>query len=415
MYLKFIFVGATLAACSGSTNGTGLGGSEGEAGSGGSIPSSNGASGATTSGTSNQGSAGATGLAGGVVGGGSGGASDSGGSGGSNGASGSNAAGAGGSVRPDADGGSVTGGGCMGPTGAPIGWAAVSAMGVSTTTGGAAGNTVTVTSLADLNRYAAGNTAMTIQLTAAVSGTVSIGSNKTVVGCGGSIHGHLSLSGSSNVIVRNLAVVGYNCMDNADCQSGADAVTIGNGSHHVWFDHDDISDGSDGNLDITSAADFVTISWTKFHYSGTRPGGHEFSDLIGSSDLSTGDAGHLNVTFHHDWWADHVNERMPRVRFGKVHLFNNLYTATGNAYCIGVGVSANILDENNAFIGVRDPIDSTSFSDASRVIQSHGNLYQGTSGSMADLGGAAFKPPYTYTLDAASSLQSTVETAAGPH
>ena len=41
-------------------------------------------------------------------------------------------------------------------------------------------------------------------------------------------------------------------------------------SHHVWFDHDDISDGSDGNLDITHASDYITISWTKFHYSGKR-------------------------------------------------------------------------------------------------------------------------------------------------
>jgi pectate lyase len=417
MHLRLIFVATTLAACGGVTTDIGLGGSGGEAGSAGSIPSSNGSSGATTSGTSSQGSAGEPGSAGSSVSSGAGGAS-SGGAG--NGASGSNAAGGAGSVMPNVDGGAngggnVMGGGCAGPSGTPIGWAAVSGMGVMTTTGGVAGTTMMVASLADLNRYAGGNTAMTIQLTAAVSGTVSIGSNKTIVGCGGSIHGHVSVSRSSNVIVRNLTIVGNNCSDNSDCQSGADAVTIGDGAHHVWFDHDDISDGSDGNLDITSAADFVTVSWTKFHYSNTRVGGHEFSNLIGSADTTTGDTGHLNVTFHHDWWADHVNQRMPRVRFGQVHLFNDLYTATGNSYCIGVGVSANILDENNAFIGVKNPIDSNSFSDGASIVQSRGNLYQGASGSMADLGGTAFKPSYAYSLDAAASVQGTVQSAAGPH
>src|SRR5947199_294929 len=84
-----------------------------------------------------------------------------------------------------------------------------------------------------------------------VTGDVAIGSNKTLVGaCGAVFHGHLGLSGSANVIVRNLTIVGYNCTDSpSDCSGGADAVTLQKQSHHVWFDHDDISDGSDGNLD----------------------------------------------------------------------------------------------------------------------------------------------------------------------
>ena len=39
------------------------------------------------------------------------------------------------------------------------------------------------------------------------------------------------------------------------------------GAQHVWFDHCDVSDGTDGNLDIVTELDFVTVSWTKFHYS----------------------------------------------------------------------------------------------------------------------------------------------------
>jgi hypothetical protein len=71
--------------------------------------------------------------------------------------------------------------------------------------------------------------------------------------------------------MRNLTVVGNNCSDSpSDCSNGADAGHVESGNRHLWFDHMDISDGSDGNLDITHGADFITVSWTKFHYSTRR-------------------------------------------------------------------------------------------------------------------------------------------------
>ena len=314
-------------------------------------------------------------------------------------------------------------GGCHGGSSALVGWASVAGMGVTTTTGGAGGTTVTVSTLADLNTNAGGTTARIIQVSGSIAGSVTVGSNKTLVGlCNSEIHGHIQMSGSANVIVRNLRVVGNNCTDNtSDCSAGADAVTVVNAAHHLWFDHDDISDGSDGNLDITRASDFVTVSWTTFHYSGRRTdpagasGGHQFSNLIGASDSDASeDTGHLSVTFHHDWWADNVVERMPRVRFGKVHLFDNLYTAAGNDYCIGVGAGANIRDENNVFIGVKNPIDTGSYSNSASILQSIGDLDQMTTGTTQGIGGAAFTPSYAYTLDPASGVEAAVKGGAGP-
>jgi pectate lyase len=105
---------------------------------------------------------------------------------------------------------------------------------------------------------------------------------------------------------------------------------------------------------------------------------------------------------------------MPRVRFGQVHLFNNLYTATGNDYCIGVGNSSNIRNENNVFIGVADPIKSYS-TDGTGVIHSSGNSFQNTTGSKDDVGsGTEFTPPYTATLDDASTVEAAVRAGAGP-
>src|SRR5215471_18874704 len=153
---------------------------------------------------------------------------------------------------------------------------------------------------------------------------------------------------------------------------GSDAVHVEGNAHNLCFDH----------LDITDGADDITISWIKFHSSTRRTdpvagaSGQRFCNLIGAADTVTSDAGHLNVTFHHDWWADNVNQRMPRVRFGKVQVFNSLYTASGDTACIEVGVSCNIRSENNVFQGVNNTVDST-HSNAASIIQSIGN--QGSS------------------------------------
>jgi pectate lyase len=298
------------------------------------------------------------------------------------------------------------------------GWASVS----PGTTGGGALDPTDVATLAEFSSQVAGGTARVVRLTQSVTGSVSIGSNKTIIGASGAVFtGHLDLNASSNVILRNLTVVGYNCSDSPnDCSGGADAISIKTGAHHICVDHCSVSDGSDGNLDITQAADYVTIGWTKFFYSSQRPDlantyGHRFSNLIGSDDGATGDTGHLRVTFHHCWWADWVNQRMPRARFGQIHLFNNLYTSTGNSYCVGVGVGANIRLENNVFIGVNTPIDTTSYLDGASVAASFGNIYTRSGAEHADLNAAnVFTPPYDYTPEAASGVEAAVRSGAGP-
>jgi pectate lyase len=248
-----------------------------------------------------------------------------------------------------------------------------------------------------------------------MSGALDIASNKTIEGAPGVVFtGHIGLSGSTNVILRHLKIVGYNCTDRSPCKKGEDAMTIADGAHHIWLDHCDISDGSDGNLDITNGADLVTVSWTKFHYSSRRTDpiagatGHRFCNLIGAADTVTSDAGHLNVTFQHVWWADNVNQRMPRVRFGKVQVVNSLYTATGDSACIEVGVSCNIRSENNVFQGVSNAVDST-HSNAASIIGSIGNQ-----GSATNIGGPVFVPPYTLTPDATATVAASTMAGAGP-
>jgi pectate lyase len=196
--------------------------------------------------------------------------------------------------------------------------------------------------------------------------------------------------------------------------------------HHIWFDHCDISDGTDGNLDITSGADYVTVSWSKFHYTprtdasgndSTGAAGHRYSNLVGGSDTATGDAGKLNVTWHHNWWTDNVMERQPRVRFGKNHVFNNLYSATGDNYCVRAGIQAQILLENNVFTGVKSPhVFNNTTDQGTAYIAVVNNSYVNTTGTQATGGGGTpfTIPPYAYAADATTNLEAAIRSDAGP-
>ncbi|MCL2449056.1 MAG: hypothetical protein FWD17_08925 [Polyangiaceae bacterium] len=315
----------------------------------------------------------------------------------------------------------------------PIGWASLN----GGTTGGGSATPVLVTTLADLSAAAKGASAAVIYVKGDLEqGTLAIGSNKTIIGCseGATIRGHVQISKSKNLVLRNLNFVGYNCAppdvdttDGGQCQNGQDAITVQTSVTNVWFDHDAVSDGSDGNLDITHASDFITVSYTKFFYSTQRTdphdtgdAGHRFSSLIGHSDNNASeDTGHLNVTFHHDWWGQYVVERMPRVRFGKVHLFNNVFSSTGNNYCTRAGTYAQILLEDNVYDDVNSPweFNSTTDQGTASISASGNDFINGTSGMNGSSGGGtafAASTYYSYTADPVTNLEASVKASAGP-
>jgi pectate lyase len=351
-------------------------------------------------------------------------------------------AGAGGSAGSAAGAGGEPGGAgrpapgdCSKPPAASplVGWATVS----GNTDGGGSSAPMMITTFDALKSAAAGSTAATLWIKGSLKGDLTIGSNKTLVGlCGAELHGHIEVSGSNNVIMRNLKIVGYAVGDckldpsydsSVGCSSGKDAITVQNNAHHIWIDHCDISDGTDGNLDITNGANYITVSWTKFHYTprsdstgsdSTGAAGHRFSNLVGGTDTpKTDDANALNVTWHHDWWADNVVERQPRVRFGKNHLFNDLWTSQQSSYCVRAGKQAQILIENSVFDGVKTPQQFNNSTDQGTAsITGKGNSYTNTSGEQATGGGgtAFTMPMYSYTPDSTSGLAAAIRSGAGP-
>jgi len=326
------------------------------------------------------------------------------------------------------------------PLGPVIGWAGVSGNDTATTTGGGEATPISVSTLAQLQAAASGTTPAVIHVTGALNpGNLTIGSNKTIVGlCDAEIHGHVELSESVNVIIHNIAIVGFgvgDCSLDPDfdpgegCSSGVDAISVQRNSHHVWFDHCDVSDGTDGNLDITNGADFVTVSWTRFHYTprtddvggdSTGEAGHRFSNLVGGTDDPDDfdDANALNVTWHHNWWADNVVERQPRIRFGQNHLFNNLYTSDTTNYCVRAGINANVLLEGNVFDGVDTPHEFNDEDDeaTAHITADDSNEYIGTTGERAIGGGGTpfTDPPYDYTVESTASARAAVVADVGP-
>ncbi len=182
--------------------------------------------------------------------------------------------------------------------------------------------------------------------------------------------GMLQLRRVQDVIVRNIrfsdSFDDYPAWDPKDNTEGEwnseyDNLSLYDASH-VWVDHCTFDDGErpgasarsalgrrmqhhDGLLDITRQSDHITVSWNVLRQ-------HDKTTLVGGSDNQTGDAGRLRVTFHHNHW-DRVKERAPRVRYGQVHLYNNLHTVAddgSHGYSIGVGYRSAIYSENNAWV-----------------------------------------------------------------
>ncbi|WP_437737621.1 pectate lyase family protein [Sorangium sp. So ce1335] len=339
------------------------------------------------------------------------------GGGASSGAGGEGAGGSGGQSAGSGAGGGATDG-C--PAGALVGWAGESGHGVASTTGGLGGRTVTATTAEQLVEYAESAEPLIIQLSGEIdiSGVdIDVASNKTLIGMGpgATLLGRLQVRGKSidapiqNVVIQNLKINARSTMD--------DGIQI-HFAHHVWVDHVEVWDALDGNLDVVHGSDLVTISWCKFHYTSDAPDpAHRFSNLVGHSDNNADeDTGRLRVTYHHNWWADGVTERMPRVRFGQVHVFNNYYSAAGNNYAIGGGLQARLRVENNTFDGVKDPHIFYDGEPTAQIVAS-GNAYLGMSDTTRkETGqGSAFTPPYTVTLDTAdATLKDAVTRCAGP-
>lgn len=290
------------------------------------------------------------------------------------------------------------------------------------TTGGAAGPIVTASSADELQAFAAMDVPLVIQISALipvvpvtpVMGEIRVHADKTIEGVSpgaGLVGGGFTVLDTDNVIIRRLTI--------SKVPYPFDAVTVQN-SHHVWIDHCDLSSDRlapantyDGLVDITHASDDVTVSWNIFH-------DHDRPSLVGHSNSPTAmaeDVGHLIVTYHHNWFHD-VNTNTPRVRFGTVHVYDNLYESISGAAAIISQENATVLVEGNVFNDVAVPITTVYSDPVQGFVASRNNR------CLTSCGGDDIRLPkdwpvppttYPYTLDTPAEITPAfVRKCAGP-
>jgi pectate lyase len=136
------------------------------------------------------------------------------------------------------------------------------------TSGGKGGEIIEVSTLSDLQSAVKGDDAAIILITGPIRGSgesVKVGSNKSIIGKDSKVvleNFTITVKRVNNVILRNFALQKV---------VGGDAIAIDN-AQNIWVDHVELSsdmdhdkDFYDGLLDITHAADFVTVSNTFMH------------------------------------------------------------------------------------------------------------------------------------------------------
>lgn len=174
-----------------------------------------------------------------------------------------------------------------------------------------------------------------------VSGTIelrshlSVSSFKTIDGRGQKIKltgKGLRLKECEHVIICNLEFEGGRGPD-------VDGIQIKPKSRHIWIDRCSLSDYDDGLIDITKESTDITVS--RCHFSK-----HDKTMLIGGDSSNCGDRC-MRVTIHHCFF-DRTRQRHPRVRFAKVHLYNN-YTRNWVIYAVCASVESQIYSQCNIY------------------------------------------------------------------
>lgn len=275
------------------------------------------------------------------------------------------------------------------------------------TTGGASGSTVHVSSIDELNDAATSDGAKVIVIDSSIESDtrIRVSSDKTIIGApGAELKGvGFYIKDVNNVIMRNLKI-------SKVLADTGDAIGIQKASN-VWVDHCDLSsdmdhgkDFYDGLLDITHAAEFVTVSNTYLH-------DHFKASLIGHSDNNGDeDKGHLHVTYANNFWQN-INSRAPSIRFGTGHIFNSYFLECNHA--INSRMGAEVLVQSTVFDNCGSEVIQSVDSDENGSVAvedvdlgSSKNTAPSGSLSASDLG-------YDFTLLGSGKVKSAVQGTAG--
>ncbi|HEY7884901.1 MAG TPA: pectate lyase [Cellvibrionaceae bacterium] len=291
------------------------------------------------------------------------------------------------------------------------------------TTGGAGGNSVTVTTGAQFAQALADKTSE--PLTIFINGTITpenspgnkfeikdmndvsvigVGDNALLDGIG------IKIWRANNIIIRNLTIRYVNIGDK-------DGISIEGPASNIWIDHNEIYNTLDSDKDFYDelvsgkrGVDNVTISYNFLHDSWK-------TSLWGSSDT---DEHHRRVTFYANHWLN-AESRMPLYRFGEAHVLNNLYqNITSTA--VNSRMGASILVEGTVFENAKNPIVSF-YSEEIGFWDVNDNIFENINWSPSPSDGViagpdvaatiSYTPPYTYEAMPSSEVKEHVMAHAG--
>lgn len=209
---------------------------------------------------------------------------------------------------------------------------------------------------------------------------LKVGSNKSIIGVGDKAFLNrigLNVQCQSNIIVRNVKFTlqgvpvdksGENkivalrngvetLIGDPDCFSiQADNESLSKDqriSHHIWVDHCEFynfpkstehKDRYDGLLDMKNDTRYVTISWCHFH-------DHSKACLFGKGDSDNFDR---TTTLHHNFFENIKGSRLPLLRYGHHHYFNNYQIGCEDG--LDARKNSNVYVENCYFENTKSPV-----------------------------------------------------------
>lgn len=210
---------------------------------------------------------------------------------------------------------------------------------------------------------------------------LSIPDHTTIVGLGDDARfeqATLMMHLAQDVVIRNVTVEApvdyFTWWDQPGSSWDArfDAVSAV-ASTNIWLDHVTLTDGAhldrdapvgpdgdpmnrhDGLFDMKDGSDFITLS-------NSHVTNHDKSMILGSGDEHVDtDGGRLRVSFMGNF-IDGIQQRSPRVRFGRVHVVNNYFLGRvddpeqpmtspamgGHDYFLGLGYESQMFSEHNS-------------------------------------------------------------------
>lgn len=183
-------------------------------------------------------------------------------------------------------------------------------------------------------------------------------------------HAGITIKGTNNLIIRNLEFDELwewdeNTKGDYD-RNDWDFITITNASTNIWIDHCTFNKSYDGGVDVKAGSNNITISWSLFRGDDRSPGswvtkqvealeanpsaypmykfirdqglstsdiiaiaaGQKKQHLVGANSLKADNAD-LELTLHHNYYSN-MQDRMPRLRGGNVHVYNVVMDSEDN-------------------------------------------------------------------------------------